>query len=143
MSDISDSDLWDEDNYMLSSEEIDELGQSSDSEEEEYEEEQRISKTRAYDNLLKRYPIDDLGIKEVIERKMVKIDVETKNYTLLIASIIVLAKNGNKIDNNFSSLCDDVIETIVKNDMNLENSDIDQLKRDLLRYCRFVQLCTK
>jgi hypothetical protein len=141
MSDTSDNE-WEEDDYILSSEEVDELEQSSDSEE-DYEEEQRISKSKAYDNLLRKYPIDDLGIKEVVGKKIAKINVETKNYTLLIASIIILAKNGNKIDNSFSSICDDVIETIVKNDMNLENSDIDQLKRDLLRYCRFIQLCTK
>jgi hypothetical protein len=138
----TDSDFWDEeDNYVVSSD-ADELIQDSESEE-DYEEEQRVLKTRAYDHLLRKYPIDDLGIKEVIEKKLVKIDMETKNHTLLIASIIILAKNGNKIDNKFSSLCDDVIETIVKSDINFVSSNIDQLKRDLLRYCRFVQLCTR
>jgi hypothetical protein len=159
MSDISDiSDISDEylDNYNYthtstssskSSDEFDTEFHDNEKQKikEDYEEE-RPKSGIIYSNLLKRYQAYqiDFDIKTTVAKKIRKFNTMDKlNHTLLIASIVILTKNGNKIDMNFSKLCDEVIETVVKWDINLENKNnkIDQLKRDLLRYCRFVQRC--
>jgi hypothetical protein len=123
-------------------------------EEEDYEEEERKYKyTHIYDSSLVKYPID-LDIKNVISKKLHKIDLRDLNHSLLISSMVILAKSGNKIDSRFPALCDEVIETVIKTEaynnsrsreklFEILDSDINQLKRDLLRYCRFVLQCTE
>jgi hypothetical protein len=136
----SDNSSWENKSYY-SSEDLKEYEETEQDEtsEEDYEEEQRKPK-EIYNIALKKYNID-IDIKTVIAKKIKEINIKNMNYTLLIASMVILAKNSNKIDNNFSPLCDEVIETIIKPELNIEEkkTEINQLKRDILRYCRFVQ----
>jgi hypothetical protein len=159
-SDISEEYSWNDDYTLaLSYSEDNESHDSEKSSKEDYEEERpKISESYNFskfrNNPLKnyqKYPID-FDIKKIaarIERKIEisNIERENLNHTLLFASIVILAKSGNKIDDKFPKLCDEIIETVVKCDIDLENKDdkdnkIEQLKRDILRYCRFVQLKT-
>jgi hypothetical protein len=116
----------------------------------DYEEEER-KHVSIYDSSLTKYPID-IDIKNIISKRIYKIDIRDLNFTLLVASMVILAKSGNKIDYKFSMLCDEVIDTIIKTEIynnrrarerniDINNNIIDQLKRDLLRYCRFVLQC--
>lgn len=131
---------WENKNYYSSENfEEDEETEQNETSEEDYEEEERKPK-EIINNTLKRFNID-IDIKTVIAKKIKKINTKNMNYTLLIASMIILAKNGNKIDTKFSSLCDEIIESMIKYEINIEEkkTEINQLKRDILRYCRFIQ----
>lgn len=63
------------------------------------------------------------------------------NITLLVAAAVVLARSREKIDAQFSTLCDNVISDIVDTDPSILGSkfyDRTTIKKDILRYCRFI-----
>jgi hypothetical protein len=145
---------WDDDYVFTPSESSEDLDNESHNSEEhrgDYEEERPKRSYNFKPHSLRNYPSIEINIKELAIRKIREIetsssiDRECLNHTLLFASIVILAKNGNRIDNRFSELCNEVIETVVKCDIDFEkvekdkDNKIEQLKRDLLRYCRFVQ----
>jgi hypothetical protein len=152
--DTSSSDYsYTDDEVLKSNNEFDSNESISEQSHDDYEEEERkYTRFYRYDPILIKCPID-VDIKNIISRKISKIDIRDLNYALLVSSMIILIKSGNKINDHFSSLCDEVIEMLLKYELNicgrsesvykLDREIVNQLKRDLLRYCRFIQLCTE
>lgn len=116
----------------------------SDNSESDYEEEDK-RKPFPYEYSLNNYTID-FDIKTAISRKLKDIEIKELNYTILVAALIILIKNNNKITTNFSVSCDEVIEDVIKNDISFKKTklfDKNLIKRDILRYCRYVLRWTK
>lgn len=85
----------------------------------------------------------DIGpeMTKAVERILRCVETRDMNITLLVAAAIVLAKSGEKISTQFSTLCDDVICDIVDTDPSIYGSkfyDRTTIKKNILRYCRFI-----
>uniref|UniRef100_A9U4W3 Predicted protein n=1 Tax=Physcomitrium patens TaxID=3218 RepID=A9U4W3_PHYPA len=71
-----------------------------------------------------------------VERILCGIEARDINITLLVATAVVLAKCGERIDMRFSMLCNDVIGDIVDTDPNISGSkfyDKTTIKKNILR----------
>lgn len=78
---------------------------------------------------------------KAVERILRCIEIRDVNITLLVAAAVVLARSGERIDKQFSMLCDSVISDVIDTDPNISGSkfyDRDVIKKNILRYCRFI-----
>jgi len=84
----------------------------------------------------------DIGpeMKKAVERILLCIEIRDMNVTHLVAAAVVLARSGEKIDTQFSVLCNDVIGDIVDTDPNISCPMFydKTIIKNILRYCRFI-----